>query len=104
MQSDAQVWTAPEGLAPSLRDDEVHVWRLCVPQAALMRPDVEPLLAAEEAARAQRFHFEQDRLTYILGRSLLRVLLGGYLGRPATDLRFSTNEHGKPCLVAEPGT
>ncbi len=104
MLPDSQVWSEPDKLAPSLREHEIHVWRLCVPRAASIRPHVEPLLAAEEVARAERFHFEQHRLIYILGRGLLRMLLGSYLGHPAKELRFSTNEHGKPTLATEPST
>jgi 4'-phosphopantetheinyl transferase len=101
MKTDTQVWAACGGSCPALADDEVHVWRVSVPQAAPTAAALAPTLAAEEEARAARFRFEKDRLTYVVGRGRLRALLGAYLQRPARDLQFTTNAHGKPALASE---
>jgi 4'-phosphopantetheinyl transferase len=92
--------TAP---APRLRADEVHVW-----WAALDHPeDVvrawRGLLSADEAARADRFHFPRDRGRFIAGRAVLRILLSGYLHCDPAGLRFGYNAHGKPALAGAEG-
>jgi len=76
--------------------DEVHVW--------LAKLDDYPadslrlLLAADERARATRFHFNEHRNHYTVTRGLLRKLLAAYLSLPAEEIRFSYAEKGKPAL------
>ena len=60
-------------------------------------------LCAEEQARAERFRFRKDRDLYVIGRSMMRELLGGYLGRDARQIRFSYSPYGKPELADEQG-
>ena len=82
-----------------LGSDEVHVWRA---RLAVMAPQVEALaqtLAADERARAQRFHFQHDRTHYIAARGLLRAILGRYLDEQPDRLRFCYSPHGKPALA-----
>ncbi len=91
----------PETL--TLASDEVHVWR-----AGLDRPKarVESLLhtlAPDEKARAERFHFEKDRDSFIVARVTLKRVLGRYLGLPPAKLRFSYNAYGKPALANNSG-
>ena len=45
-------------------------------------------LSAEERARAARFRFHRDRDRFVVGRGLLRRLLGAYLGIPAAEVRL----------------
>jgi 4'-phosphopantetheinyl transferase len=78
---------------------EVHLW-----QASLDgRPaDIfESFLSADELARANRFHFAQDRTHFIVARGLLRNLLAAYLGINCAELRFSYGAKGKPFLVRD---
>jgi 4'-phosphopantetheinyl transferase len=82
-----------------LADNEVHIW-----SAALERPSaqVEQLaqtLSADEQARADRFYFERDRLRFIVGRGLLRVILGRYLGLEPAGMYFDYSAQGKPALA-----
>ena len=53
---------------PTLTPAQVHLWRtpLQVPDDRLER--CRRLLSAEEALRAQRFHFERDRRRFIVRR------------------------------------
>jgi 4'-phosphopantetheinyl transferase len=65
-------------------------------RAGLDRPKarIESLLhtlAPEEKARAERFHFEKDRDSFIVARVTLKRVLGRYLGLPPAQLRFSYN-------------
>jgi 4'-phosphopantetheinyl transferase len=94
--------SAPVGLFPKLEEDEVHVWRVSLQRSEADVIRLRDTLSADEAARADRFHFERDRRHFIAGRGLLRTLLAGYLGRRPAELRFAYGPHGKP-LLAETG-
>jgi len=50
-----------------------------------------------------RFHFEQDRRRHLIGRGVLRTLLGRYLNLAPQDLRFETAVAGKPHLASGQG-
>ena len=89
----------PEAPAhPVLSPTEVHVW--C---ASLDQPDqmFDGLLSFDEKARAKRFRFEKDRSRFIVGRGLLRNILGSYLDYPPEIIQFIYGPHGKPGLVNE---
>ncbi len=55
-------------------------------------------LSEDEAARAKRFKFEEDRVRWTRARSSLRILLSRYAGDDPTDLVFAYGKHGKPTL------
>jgi len=83
----------------ALATDEVHVWRAWLEQPAAVVARLHGLLAADEADRAARFRFARDRDRYIVGRGLLRTLLGRYVQRPPADLRFGYGAFDKPALT-----
>ena len=82
----------------TLSANEVHVWlaKLNDHQAERFRP----LLAEDEIARADRFHFAKDRNHFVVARGWLRTLLGKYLDVPAGELQLVYGEKGKPSLNA----
>jgi 4'-phosphopantetheinyl transferase len=55
-------------------------------------------LSADERARADRFYFQKDRERFIVGRGLLRTILGLYLDTKPEHLRFCYSSYGKPAL------
>jgi 4'-phosphopantetheinyl transferase len=59
------------------------------------------VLSPDEISRAERFHFEKDRLHFIRCRTALRFLLGDYLKFPPNEVRFEYLRGGKPHLVPE---
>jgi 4'-phosphopantetheinyl transferase len=77
--------------------DEVHVWqaKLDDHEASGLRV----LLAADEIARADRFHFAKDCKHFTVARALLRKLLAAYLDVEAAEIQFSYAEKGKPSLT-----
>ena len=97
-----QIWCQPPEDLP-WPHDEVHVWRatLVLPEAAAHR--LEQFLAADERDKMQRFRFEKDRRRYLIGRGLLRSLLGRYLDVVPQALRFETMVAGKPHLASGQG-
>jgi 4'-phosphopantetheinyl transferase len=87
-----------------LAADEIHVWR-----AELDQPDatVERLgrtLSPDEQERARRFVLERVRTRFVVGRGLLRTILGRYLAREPHRLRFAYGDRGKPALAPAEST
>jgi 4'-phosphopantetheinyl transferase len=56
-------------------------------------------LSSDETARAARFHFAEHRRAFVLGRGVLRALLGGFLEMPPGQIQFSYGPKGKPVLA-----
>lgn len=78
--------------------ETIHVWRVWL---APLRDDAvrwRTVLCAEENARADRFHFNRDRETWLITRGILRTLLGQYLALSADRIEFHCNTAGKPAL------
>jgi 4'-phosphopantetheinyl transferase len=91
------IWrTPPTQIA--LCDGEVHVWRVLLDQSQETIECLVRLLVADEQARAGRFRFAKDRNQYIIGRGLLRVLLGRYLVHEPQAIKFHYSSYGKPSL------
>ena len=85
----------------SIPSNEIHVWEIPLsssPEAAFNLPCC---LSPDELARAARFHFPHHRSRWISAHRALRQILAGYVSGCAAELRFVTNAHGKPALVAE---
>jgi 4'-phosphopantetheinyl transferase len=78
----------------------VHIWKVRLDGAAITDSE-ESVLSSDEMARANRFHFEKDRVRFIRCRSALRRLLGEYLALPAPAIRFKYLTNGKPQVDAE---
>ncbi len=83
---------------PRPGNGEAHVWTLWLPDVLPGLPAMEPLLAIEEARKAGRFVRSEDRSRYIAAHGILRQMLGRYLSAAPADLRFVSNDCGKPAL------
>ena len=64
--------------------DAVHVWHARLTAAPEDYAVLERLLAADERDRAARFQHQRDRERYVIGRGLLRQLLGFAAGSRST--------------------
>lgn len=60
------------------------------------------VLSVAERERLQRFHFDDDRDTYLVAHALVRRGLAAISGAPAQTFEFSTGEHGRPELAGPP--
>ncbi|WP_385963911.1 4'-phosphopantetheinyl transferase family protein [Tianweitania populi] len=80
-----------------LDPNDVHCWFFDMDGFDVGR--LRNLLAPDEQERAARFVFEQDRARYRIGRGLLRLLIGAYLGQAPGSLRFDYCPAGKPMLA-----
>ncbi len=90
-------WSLPPDQWP-LSDDEVHVW---VADLANNQRFDELLgfLSQDELSKADRFRFSRDRHDYVIGRGLLREILGSYIETRPAILQFHYRENGKPWLA-----
>jgi 4'-phosphopantetheinyl transferase len=71
------------------------VWRVPLVEA----PDgLAELLSEAERERAERFGRPRAGRLWARGRGVLRLLLGGYLGRDPGTLRIIADAHGKPAV------
>jgi 4'-phosphopantetheinyl transferase len=78
----------------------VHVWRADLrelPEADLRRRAA-TTLEAHELARAERFHRPRDALRFMVGRTLLRHVVGSELGVAPERVRLRIGALGKPAL------
>ena len=84
--------------------DRVEIWWLDIDTVAPWQwPGLSALLDDTERQRAQRFHFDRDRLVYIAAHALGRRLLSSWAGNAPDEWRFAVGEHGKPELIRPPG-
>jgi len=74
--------------------EPIFVWPVVLRDAVAW----EPLLAEDERQRARQFRRTEDGAAYVACRGVLRVLLGGFLGRDPASLRFIYGAHEKPLL------
>lgn len=77
----------------------VHVWTGYFSDLARSLESRGDLLSHDELERASRFVFDRDRIKYVLGRTMLRSLLGQYLQCPGQSLVFDYNDQGKPSVA-----
>lgn len=79
-------------------DGEVHLWFATLDQLSPKLDNYRDLLDPVESDRAKRFRFKQDRERFILGHGWLRDLLGRYLKRDGSLIRYARGPFGKPHL------
>jgi 4'-phosphopantetheinyl transferase len=83
-----------------LLQGEVHVWHSTLEESIPALHVLSKTLSSDETARALRFRRDETRLEFTLGRGLLRLLLGAYLGADPAALQLTCGLHGKPELAA----
>jgi 4'-phosphopantetheinyl transferase len=94
------VWEiAPDFVQP--RGEEVHVWRAVLDVSSPYVGRLSRMLSDDERRRAAGFHFERDRSRFIVTRAYLRILMGHYLQKEPTEIKFSYGPNGKPFLAGE---
>lgn len=93
------LWPFPEHDPTPSRPDEVHVWGASLDRSDASCAELEKLLSEDERKRARQFRFDRDRHRYIVGRGVLRCILGSYLRLPAETLKFAYGDFGKPRLI-----
>ena len=88
-------WTEKPSYLPK---GEVHIWHASIDEIACQLDIPSSKLSNEELQRANRFYFETDKKRYIIGRGILRSIIGHYLKVAAGELQFISGRYGKPAL------
>lgn len=83
---------------PDLERNDVHLWAIDLTRPSPDLQKLRQLLAEDERARADRFHFDQDRDFYICARGVLRLLISRYQQTSPEGVSFVYGEQGKPEL------
>lgn len=77
----------------------VHIWQICVGAQRHRISCYRRLLSEDENERADRFHFEGDRVRFIAAHATMRRILSQYLNVAPQELIFSYTTKGKPELA-----
>ncbi len=93
-------WTSPPQDFPNSLTPEVgHVWRVRLDDSPERAARFRHHLSDDECGRAERCRAPHPQYQFIITRSILRILLGRYLGTLPTQIHFKTQAQGKPILV-----
>jgi 4'-phosphopantetheinyl transferase len=79
-------------------ETEVHLWLGRSMVLDSIYPLLESTLSSDEFAKANRFRFSQDRKQYVTARGFMRTVLGAYLDREPSLLKFNYSPEGKPSV------
>jgi 4'-phosphopantetheinyl transferase len=79
--------------------DEVHVWLVDLDRPPCGAGELTAALTPLERDRAERYRAVPVRQQFVVGRGLLRRLLGGYLGVAPHAVPITYTEAGKPVLA-----
>ncbi|MBB3969450.1 4'-phosphopantetheinyl transferase family protein [Mucilaginibacter phyllosphaerae] len=85
------------------RNNEVHIWRVCISQNLKRLERFEALLTADETVRAGKYRQQKDTYRFIVSRGMQRIILGRYVNTPPAQLKFILGENKKPCLMSQDG-
>ncbi len=90
--------------APPLRTNEVHIWTAALNPAPPELATLERTLSVDERMKVARLRDREGQKRYVAARSILRDILASYLDIPASQVRFSYGEYGKPELEGQSGS
>lgn len=94
----SEQWQQPPSTLALLSQD-IHVWRVSLALPQKQACQFTPLLSPDERLKADRFRQPIDRLRFVVGRGVLRIILGRYLAIAPGQLRFAYSSYGKPSLA-----
>lgn len=85
-------------VAASLGMGEVQVWSATMPRDEAKLIELTRNLSASEQERAERFQADEARHEFVLGRAVMRQLLGACLNTAPSALVIGYGPRGKPFL------
>jgi 4'-phosphopantetheinyl transferase len=81
--------------------NEIQVWFASARESGIEVKQTLALLPSAEQERARHFRFDKDRMTYVLGKCMIRTLLARTLHLLPEDIEFVYNGYGKPGLARD---
>jgi len=100
MYKQTHSWLPPPGQFTLLKND-VHVWRARLDNSLGAAEEYAEILSNDEYKKAECFYFDRDKIRFIVGRGVLRTIIGKYyIGVEPGRLEFCYGSHGKPYLAA----
>jgi 4'-phosphopantetheinyl transferase len=85
----------PGAAVPELSRGSLHIWKADLER---VEDELDECLCEQEQTRARLLAGARHQTLWRRSRSLLRTLLGSYLGQPPAELEFASGLHGKPSL------
>jgi 4'-phosphopantetheinyl transferase len=98
---ETQIIADPPPGSEAVKENEVHVWRIALDWRSEDLLALRQVLSADERERMDRFYFEADRRRYLIGRGILRTLLGRRLDISPDKVRFDYSTFAKPAPAAD---
>lgn len=95
-------WSAAPDSVQLPASGELHGYLLTLDQPPECVQALHRLLAADEQQRAAHFYTQMLQSRFIVGRGMLRWLLGEYLNQPPQAIQLTYGERGKPALPDHP--
>jgi 4'-phosphopantetheinyl transferase len=95
-EKDADWHPAPD--ISRLGTEDVHLWRASLNRPSCETADLLEQLSLEERERAARYKFPKDKRRFIVGRGILRGILGRYLSINAHDIQIRYGPLGRPFI------
>ncbi len=93
-------WASPPlDLRDSLTPEVAHVWRVRLDDSPQRASRFRLHLSDDERGRAERCRTPHPQFQFVVTRSILRILLGRYLGTRPNQIHLETHAQGKPILV-----
>jgi 4'-phosphopantetheinyl transferase len=102
MTADSSLYRSSDSQSAATRTfptDRIDIWKVFLGKAK--RGCEASVLCPDELARADRFHFEKDRIHFTRCRTALRFVLADYIAIPAAEIRFEYMKGGKPQLIVD---
>jgi 4'-phosphopantetheinyl transferase len=88
-----------DAVSQPLDTSDVHIWQSPLAADATELASYAILLSEDEAARADRYVFDEHRARFTIGRGILRKVLSLYTGMPPEGIAFTYGSQGKPELA-----
>jgi 4'-phosphopantetheinyl transferase len=82
-----------------LANSKVQIWHASLLQPPEVVQKLQSVLSEDERQRADRFRFAEHRLSFWVGRGILRFLLSRYTGMRPEQIQFKYTLAGKPFLA-----
>ncbi|AOF81972.1 4'-phosphopantetheinyl transferase superfamily protein [Methyloversatilis sp. RAC08] len=96
------LWDVPAHF-PQMTGDDIHLWRAHLDEA-YGNESLITRISADERCRADRLQKPGDRALFVLAHTMLREVLGCYLGLTPSEIMLETGACGKPRLAWQHGS